>query len=144
MLSRVENVSKPPQRLTLKQQKFVEAYVGAANGNATRAAQLAGYKGSEVTLQAVGSENLRKPLITSAIAQRTQKGLKKLNADKILAELARIAQGEDEEAKTSDRIRALELLGKNLALWVDRKEISGPDGGAVPVYTIELPEKQVG
>ena len=135
---------KPPQKLTLKQQKFVEAYVGPANGNASKAAELAGYKKNEATLRSVGAENLTKPAIIAAIAQRTQKSLKKLNADKILEELASIAQGEDDEAKTSDRIRALELLGKNLALWIDRKEVSGPDGGAVPVYTIELPEKQVG
>ncbi len=56
---------------TPKQQLFIDAYL--SNGfNATQAARDAGYKGNDVTLQAVGSENLRKPLIASAIKQRTK------------------------------------------------------------------------
>lgn len=47
--------------LSLKQQKFIDAYLGAANGNGTKAAQLAGYRGSPQTLKAVASENLTKP-----------------------------------------------------------------------------------
>lgn len=54
--------------LSLKQEKFVAAYVGVANGNATEAARLAGYKGTAVTLASVASENLRKPYIAEAIA----------------------------------------------------------------------------
>lgn len=36
---------KPPQKLTEKQRRFVEAYMGAAAGNASEAARVAGYKG---------------------------------------------------------------------------------------------------
>jgi len=43
-------------RLTEKQRAFVEAYMGEAEGNATRAAELAGYQGGENTLSSVGSE----------------------------------------------------------------------------------------
>jgi len=57
--------------LTPKQQIFVDSYI--SNGfNATQAARQAGYKGNEVTLQAVGSENLRKPLIQQQLKQRTK------------------------------------------------------------------------
>jgi len=52
---------KDSDKLTLKQQLFVEAYLGEAKGNATEAARIAGYKGNEITLAAVGAENLRKP-----------------------------------------------------------------------------------
>lgn len=54
--------------LSLKQEKFVAAYVGPANGNATEAARLAGYKGTAKTLASVGSENLAKPEIAEAVA----------------------------------------------------------------------------
>lgn len=55
--------------LTGKQRVFINAYL--TNGfNATEAARIAGYKGNNVTLAAVGYENLRKPQIASEIAQR--------------------------------------------------------------------------
>ena len=55
--------------LTEKQRLFVVAFLGAARGNATEAARLAGYRGSRVTLGAVGGENLEKPRIAEAIAE---------------------------------------------------------------------------
>jgi len=54
-------------KLTLKQQKFIAAYVGEAKGNATQAAKLAGYKGNMDTLRQVGAENFAKPYIKREI-----------------------------------------------------------------------------
>lgn len=51
-------------KLTIKQDKFVKAYL-LNNGNATQAAITAGY--SEKTAQQVGSENLLKLVIKEAI-----------------------------------------------------------------------------
>lgn len=62
--------------LSLLQRRFVEAFVGPAKGNATEAARLAGYKGNTVTLAAVGAENLKKPLVAEAIAERQAKASK--------------------------------------------------------------------
>lgn len=59
--------------LTTKQEAFVAAYIGEARGNATEAARLAGYKGSDATLASVGAENLRKPQIASHIAKQREK-----------------------------------------------------------------------
>ena len=39
------------------------------------------------------------------------------------------------KAKRYDKLKALELLGRHLGLFVERKEISGPDGGPVEVKT---------
>lgn len=56
--------------LTLKQRLFAEAYVGAAAGNATNAAEMAGYRDDNRTvLASTGCENLRKPNIQRAIAR---------------------------------------------------------------------------
>lgn len=70
----MENQHSNPQggakRLTYKQEAFVRAYLGPALGNATKAAELAGYSGRRGTLAEVGYENLRKPEIASAIAAR--------------------------------------------------------------------------
>lgn len=59
--------------LTVKQRLFVEAYTGPAQGNATEAARIAGYKGNDVTLAVVGSENLRKPQVCDAIQKAAPK-----------------------------------------------------------------------
>lgn len=56
-----------PRKLTTKQEKFVAAYIGRANGNATESARLAGYTGSENTLKSVGNENMTKPDILAEI-----------------------------------------------------------------------------
>src|ERR1051325_3279587 len=59
--------------LTDKQRRFVAAYIGPASGNATEAARLAGYKGNDVTLGAVGAENLKKPQIALTIKTNREK-----------------------------------------------------------------------
>ena len=52
-------------KLTHKQQLYVEHY--NKTGNGTESARVAGYKGTDVTLAAVGYENLNKPHIASAL-----------------------------------------------------------------------------
>jgi len=100
--------------LTAKQQAFVEAY----DGNATQAALKAGY--SPRTAAFIGAENLKKPQIKEAIAER--------NAP---ASSARIATREERQAfwtgvmrdsaeKTQDRLRAAELLGKSECDFVEK------------------------
>lgn len=59
--------------LTLKQQKFVDAYIGPAAGNATEAARLAGYKGSDTAMRVTGHDNLAKPNIALQITKHREK-----------------------------------------------------------------------
>ena len=105
--------------LTAKQQAFVEAY----DGNATQAALKAGY--SKKTAYSIGVENLKKPQIAAAIAER--------NAP---ASSARIATREERQAfwtgvmrdpavEMKDRLRASELLGKSECDIAERVEVSG-------------------
>lgn len=53
-------------KLSLKQQRFVDAYV--LSGNASEAARQAGY--SEKTARVIGPENLQKPAVIAAVAAR--------------------------------------------------------------------------
>jgi hypothetical protein len=78
------------RKISHKQQKFINAYLGAANGNATEAAKLAGYKGNRHTLQAIGSENLSKPVISEAINRAMAKSA--AGAKESLLLLSRIAR----------------------------------------------------
>ena len=56
------------RRMTHKQSLFVVYYLGDADGNATEAARLAGYKGNDHQLQTTGSETLSSPVVQAAIA----------------------------------------------------------------------------
>lgn len=74
--------------LTDKQQRFCEEYL--IDMNATQAAIRAGYSGK--TAQAIGAENLTKPLIKKFISDAQKEASKKLGvtADMVKAELKKI------------------------------------------------------
>lgn len=76
--------------LSSKQKLFVNAYLETFNS--TEAARRAEYKGEDATLASVGWENLRKPEIAQAIAERLQE--KAMAADEVLLRLAEHARGE--------------------------------------------------
>jgi len=107
-------------KLTLKQEKFVEAYMGKAAGNATEAARLAGYKGNEATLAVTGFENLRKPNVKAAIDERSAN-------DPLIATREDRQQFwtnvmNDPLQDMKDRLRASEILGKSQADFIDRTD----------------------
>lgn len=75
-------------RLTDKQKRFITEYL--VDLNATQAAIRAGY--SAKTAQAIGTENLSKPLIQAALQEAMQKRSRRteITQDRVLLELARI------------------------------------------------------
>ena len=86
-------------RMTPKQQRFVDEYL--IDLNATQAAVRAGY--SAKTAHSVGHENLSKPEIASAIAERRAIIANKLEVtqERIVAELAKIGFGDIRKLFTS-------------------------------------------
>lgn len=142
--------------LTPKQQRFVEEYL--IDLNATQAAIRAGY--SEKTAYAVGHENLKKPEIAKALSaargERSQRT--EITADYVLSTILEtverckqavpvtdktgkqvVVETEDGElvpAYTFDSkavLKGCELLGKHLALFTDKHELTGGNGGPVEV-----------
>lgn len=111
-------------RLTEKQRKFVEAYIGEAKGNATQAARLAGYSGDDGALAVRGSENVRKSKIRQAINERLNDCELVASREAIQELFARYIFGL-EEAAPKERIRAAELMAKLHGMFVDRIEHSG-------------------
>lgn len=107
--------------LSLKQMKFVDAYLGDAHGNGTKAAELAGYKGSAKALSAVASQNLVKP----SIAGEIQKKLRcVMTSEAVLEELSQIARTEcSEPVRMGDKIKALESLGKYHKLFNESVDV---------------------
>jgi len=142
--------------LTHKQRAFVEAYTGAAEGNATEAAAMAGYKGNRRTLEAVGRENLGKPRVASAIEEINERlsSARIATAEERQAFYTAILRGEGLEPHVTpkgdvvdagptfkDRLKAGELLGKMQGDFIEKVDVQVtgadvrfvyPDNGRVP------------
>lgn len=110
-------------RLTEKQKRFVEEYL--VDLNATQAAIRAGYKPKSA--YSIGQENLRKPEIQNALqaAIRQRSRRTEITADMVLSELGKVAFHDaadytDSGLKVSNKLRALELLGKHLGMFDGR------------------------
>lgn len=138
------------ETLSEKQRRFVEAYMGEAAGNATKAAELAGYKGSYATIAAVARDNLRRPAIRAAIDQRAEEDPAVMTRKERQRFWTAVARGEigtrkiagDAEvvfpSEMKDRLKATELLGKSQGDFLERIELTGKDGGPVVTAGIDL------
>ena len=131
-------------KLTAKQEAFCEEYI--VDLNATQAAIRAGY--SENAASEIGYENLSKPQLAERIAElKAERSARtEITADYVLSNLKSVAErcmqaepvtvridGEEQETgeykfEHSGANKSLELLGKHLGLFVDKKEVSGPNG----------------
>lgn len=79
--------------LTIRQRAFVEALVGPAGGNASKAAEMAGYRAdNRNVLKVTASENLTKPNVAKAIALAL--GKKRLTPEWAKSRLADIASAD--------------------------------------------------
>jgi phage terminase small subunit len=109
--------------LNERQQAFVREYV--VDFNATKAAKRAGY--AEAGAYQRGYELLKKREIDEAIRKEVDERGRAVHitAERIEQELRDIAM--DPEAKRSDRIKALELLGKRHAMFIERQEHGGSE-----------------
>lgn len=105
--------------LTERRRLFVAEYL-ANNGHATKAAIAAGYSERSAPVQA--ARIIREPAVAAAIEAGRAKVLSKLEvkAESVIAELAKVAF--DEEVSPV-KVRALELLGKHLQLFVERVDL---------------------
>lgn len=136
----------PETKLTTKQRLFVEAYLGAAKSNATEAARMAGYKGNTHQLSVMGAQNLAKPSIKLHVEKKIESF--GMTANDVLTELADIAKADWREfvevkykdgaaieatLKLSEKIKALELLGKHFKLFTDKQEIEHSGAMALDV-----------
>ena len=119
--------------MTDKQTLFIEKYL--IHFNATRAAIEAGY--SENSSMETGYENLRKPQIKERIDKRIQEIIAK--TDDKRTELINFWRGilADNNASENHKMKASENLGKYLAMFTERLEISGIDEKPIEVKWVK-------
>lgn len=129
--------SKPARfnggRLTLKMRSFVDAYMGEAFGNVFKALELSMYKvDNPKTKNKLSVELMKHPAVIDEIAKRNAERTTKteVRAEYLINKLTEIVEAE-QNGNPGAALRAIELLGKSIALWKERQEISGPDGEAI-------------
>lgn len=117
-------------RLTEKQKRFIAEYL--VDLNATQAAIRAGY--SEKTAYSAGQRMLKKVEIHAAIQEAMQERQERteITQDKVLTEIGKVAfasadDSQESSLKYSNKLRALEMLGKHLGIF-ERHEKASDEG----------------
>lgn len=133
--------------LTAKQAAFVQEYL--VDLNATQAAIRAGY--SQRRAGEIGYQLLQKTTVQEAIkAAMDERGDRThITQDFVLAELYKIAtQGADDgpesSLKYSNKLKALELLGKHMAMFTERSEVTGTLSLTMESYLEDLDKQGEG
>ena len=112
--------------LTVKQQRFVEAY----SGNASAAAIQAGY--SMKTARSMGQRLLTNVDIQKAIQAREVQRMKSMIMTREERQTLWTSIARDTEADVRDRMWASELLGKSEGDFWERRDITSSDGSMAP------------
>jgi len=107
------------RHLTIKQEKFIKAY--ARTGNGTQSARLAGYSdSSDGVLKQQAVENLRKPAVKEALKRELARVELNFTPQRVQRRLDEISHEAQEAGQFGPAVRAEELLGKSIGMWVDR------------------------
>jgi phage terminase small subunit len=133
--------SGDPQRvidaLSPKQRLFVEEYI--KDFNAAAACIRAGYDTPRENANRMGYQLLQHPGIRYAIDALLAERSKEIHIDPnfVLKKIIRSLERSEEKGNETAVLRAAELLAKHLGMFVERTEISGPDGEAIKMEKIQ-------
>lgn len=119
-------------RMTPKQAAFCRHFK-SNGGKVFEAYKSAGYSvNSETTARTEASRLMKHPAIIAELARYDQVLDKEheLNKEYVVQKLIKIVEDTQDSSPTA-ALRGLELLGKELGMFKDRQEISGPDGEAI-------------
>lgn len=119
-------------RMTPRQAAFCRHFK-SNGGKVFEAYKEAGYTvNNETTARTEASRLMKNPKIVAELERYDEVLDKKFELDKEYVKQKMIKIVEDNEEKSpSVALRGLELLGKELGMFKDRQEISGPDGEAI-------------
>jgi hypothetical protein len=123
------NVQEVIDNLTVRQRRFVEEYLVDFDGAA--AVNRSGYNTKYPARLAC--EMLKHPGIKAAIDQLTAERSKQvtLKPDFVINKIRRTIERAEVDNNHSAVLRGCELLARALGMFVERKEISGPNGDAI-------------
>jgi hypothetical protein len=105
-------------QLSIKQQKFIREY--AATGNGTQSARAAGYKGTSNVLGVTAHGNLRKPNVIAAVNAELLRLEADVSPTRVKRRLDEISHAAQADGQYGPAVRAEELLGKSIGMWIDQ------------------------
>ena len=132
--------------LTLKESRFVRAYVGEANGVVKDAALMAGYSAKKA--RDIGSQTLARPVVRAEVARLESKrpqSLQVWTADYQATVRRQIADQwlawtMDDATDMTHRVRCSDMLAKHLGMYAEREKSSALAAGIDPA---ELSDAQL-
>lgn len=127
--------------LTKKQEDFALVYVETGNASeAYRRAYNVRQGTKEATINRTAKELIDNPKIAARIAELRAPAIEKagLTLDKHLDDLLRLRNMAVKDAKWSAAIQAEIARGKAAGLYVERTELTGQNGGPIPVASVPL------
>ena len=129
-------------QLSLRQMRFVREY--AALGNGSEAARRAGYSAkSDSSIAAQAYENLRKPHVASAVKTEIARIEAVVTPQRVQRRLDEIGRAAQEAGQFGPAVRAEELLGKSIGMWIDRSlALSGALNSEHVTALLELARKR--
>jgi Terminase small subunit len=130
------------RHLTIKQEKFIKAY--ARTGNGTQSARLAGYSdSSDGVLKQQAVENLRKPAVKEALKRELARVELNFTPERVQRRLDEISHASQEAGQFGPAVRAEELLGKSIGMWIDQSiQLSDALNGSHVAALIEQARKR--
>lgn len=126
------NIQEVIHNLTERQRRFVEEYLVDYNGGA--AVLRAGYTPkSQANANRLATEMLEHPGIRAAIDQLTIERADKsvIKPDYVIKKLHRTIEAAEQDGNHNAVFRGCEILARALGMFIERKEISGPNGDAI-------------
>ena len=108
----------PRPRLTQKQIRFIREY--AIHGNGTEAARQAGYRQNANGLGVQAHDNLRLPKVKAEIERLSREIAPEITPARVQRRLDEISHEAQADGQYGPAVRAEELLGKSIGMWVDQ------------------------
>jgi phage terminase small subunit len=124
---------KSKKKLTPRQAKFVRGY--ATGKSATQAAKDAGY--AETYANRFAAKLVVNPLVISALDAFNDKLTVSSIADAKERREFWTETIRNQTESMRDRLRASELLGKSQGDFIERRELSGPNGGPIEFLEVD-------
>jgi phage terminase small subunit len=119
------------KKLTVRQKRFVEEYL--VDFNASQAVIRAGYNPSEANRRKLGSELLDHPGVRVAIdvatAERADRSA--IKPDYVIKKVMRTIEKAEADGSHNAVLKGCELLARHLGMFIERQEISGPNGDPI-------------
>lgn len=126
-------------KLNRKQKRFIEEY--AQNLNGAEAARKAGY--SPKTAKNIASENLAKPHLKAAAEAQIAALRVKITPERVQRRLDEISTEAQSSGQFGPAVRAEELLGKSIGMWIDQSvTLSGALTGSHVQALLEVAKRR--